>query len=126
SIVRGPEGSARPPPGASGQALRMTSCPAKRFRNHTMRWTAGCSGTNLWEYISRFGSVSVRGKFANVRALSLSADEAEVLHSRFARSAEPVRSSGVEFGDFAGVEEEISLSENDPEETAQNVYPVVP
>src|SRR5258706_1065792 len=88
------------------------------------------SGTNLGDNVSLRSSTPLLGLTwfrccADVRALALFADEAEVLDGTGAGGPEPVRGAGVEFRGFPGCEDEIVLAEDKAQRAVEDVDPVV-
>jgi hypothetical protein len=55
----------------------------------------------------------------------LRTDEAEELDRPGSRGSEPVRGTGVEFGDFSWFEDEVILAEHQAEPAVEDVHPVV-
>jgi len=58
-------------------------------------------------------------------ALALPAEQGQVLHSLGAGVAEPMGDAGVEFGRFPAAQDEVVLTKDQPESTAQHVEPFV-
>lgn len=62
---------------------------------------------------------------AKVCPFSLPAEETEEFDGFRARSAEPVRNAGVEFGRLARCEHQILLTENEAQPSVEDVQPFV-
>src|SRR5688500_18465213 len=81
--------------------------------------------------------INIRWRRAAVRALvggrpgpqvgsfALPAEEAEDLHRRAVRAAEPVRDAGVELRGLAGGQHQVLVTEDQAQATAEDVDPLV-
>ena len=58
-------------------------------------------------------------------SFALAAEEAKQFHGVGARARAPVRDARVEFGDFAGAQDDFSIAEREPEPSTQDVDPLV-
>jgi hypothetical protein len=72
------------------------------------------------------GGVSVSSVAGfDVEAFALGAEDAQELHGVCVGVAEPVGEVGVEFGDLAGGEDEVLVTEYYPQPSIEDVEPVV-